>query len=135
MKQPRKITVDNLADASQEEVFEHIVWHMLKQGDMSEAGDGTCVYRAADGKRCAAGSLFTAKQYHDLKIEQYEGRTWRNLVNDRLAPNDHVNLIKELQSVHDNGGPDKWSAIFREIAEREGFSVRVMDHFEKEKAQ
>jgi hypothetical protein len=108
------ITLANLAQASEVEVFEHVAKHLLNQG--MRCMNGTrCGYRSetpGDGMACAAGCLIADDEYRP----GFESEMWGSLVNKHLVPAAHCGLISDLQMIHDRGDPDNWEAKLRTLA-------------------
>jgi len=74
MNNYKVITLDNLEEATAQEVFNHIANHLVTQGVQAMNNESCCVNRSVqeDGTvlKCAAGSLITDEQYE--KLEQNE---------------------------------------------------------------
>lgn len=80
-----------------QEVFEASARHLFNQGWRSLADDNySCSYRGSGGRMCAAGIFIT--DYDD----SMEDVPWHILVRTGRVPKDHINLISQLQSVHDS---------------------------------
>ena len=100
----KNITINNLAESTTEEVFEYIRNHLLTQNRRSANIDGTCMYKNEQGLKCAAGCLIPDDMYYpDL-----EYRKWFALVTRNFAPEDHMELIQEMQRIHDDYDPITW---------------------------
>lgn len=107
------ITLKTLADASAQDVFNQVAFHLLSQGERAvEEVCGACVYLAPDGLRCAAGCLISDEEYD----EAMEWNSWIDLVDTELVPNEHADLIIELQNLHDLENPDDWAGALYELA-------------------
>jgi len=48
---------------TQQEIFDTVATHLLKQNDKSLDSYGECRYRAEDGNMCAVGCLIDTKHY------------------------------------------------------------------------
>lgn len=100
----KTITINNLAESTTEEVFEYIRHHLLTQMQQSKNDKGICFYRNEQGLKCAAGCLIPDDMYYpDL-----EYRKWHSLVTQEFAPEDHMELIQEMQRIHDRYDPITW---------------------------
>jgi len=100
----KTITINNLAESTTEEVFEYIRHHLLTQMQQSKNDKGICFYRNEQGLKCAAGCLIPDNMYYpDL-----EYRKWDSLVIRNFAPEDHMELIQEMQRIHDDNDPITW---------------------------
>lgn len=100
----KTITINNLAESTTEEVFEYIRHHLLTQMQQSKNDKGACFYRNEQGLKCAAGCLIPDDMYYpDL-----EYRKWHALVTRNFAPEDHMELIQEMQRIHDDYDPITW---------------------------
>jgi len=96
------ITLATLAAATAQQVFDQIAIHLLTQGARSKLADGpgrvgSCKYRDGVGRSCAAGCLIADLEYE----EAMEGTAWRSFVHHGWAPEQHVDLIGTLQTLHD----------------------------------
>ena len=99
-----------------QQVFDIVKVHLLTQNKQS-AANGTCRYRSTvDGKelKCAAGVLIPEEFYS----KDLEGSSWYNLVTGRDFPFEHLDLICELQSLHDWVLPEYWEEHLIKIADR-----------------
>lgn len=110
----REITLATLGQVSAQEVFDHVVEHLRKQGQKSTRqpllGSYTCCYRAPNSEaKCAAGCLIADGEYNPL----FEGKYWPELVDRKLVPTVHKDLIESLQNVHDLDTVDSWEVGFR----------------------
>lgn len=116
------ITLKTLADASAQDVFNQVALHLLSQGKRAVEGEevcGDCVYHSPDGLRCAAGCLISDEEYD----EAMEWNSWLYLVDDELVPQEHANLISELQNLHDMKHPDDWAGSLSSLAGELGLVV------------
>ncbi|MEM9400465.1 MAG: hypothetical protein AAF984_09675 [Verrucomicrobiota bacterium] len=117
---PKEINLDNLDTATAQEVFDHIAFHLLSQGQKSLAspsmGDFDCVYYSLEGLRCAAGSLITQQQYKP----EFEGEDWITLSEYQQVPKSHRNLITLFQDAHDNTRVENWPLKLIDVAKQEG---------------
>ena len=100
-----------------QETFNTVVAHLRKQG--CKALDmGDCVYRTVDGLKCAAGCLIPDADYkpefEGLSISTFNGE---NIVCDYFKKLEYdINLIKELQEIHDCYDPSFWETRFKALA-------------------
>lgn len=78
--------------------------------------EGNCVYRNPDGLRCAAGVLIP----DDLYNPGIEGDAAEHLeVWDEMGySEDEIELIVELQYIHDQTPVDQWTKAFSRLAAR-----------------
>jgi hypothetical protein len=111
------ITLKTLPTATEVEVFEHIAKHLLTQLKKSQVGE-TCLYRHHDLK-CAAGCLIGDDEY----TYEMEGNSWSVLVEERMAPDAHWDLIRNMQCLHDFGIPTNWERDLRAWADRLGSTM------------
>ena len=124
------ITLANLAESSPQEVFDHIVAHGRRQMEKAiqiEGDKENCVYRTADGKACFAGCCMSNDEYallnqrHNVnsntpEIVGIEGTTWAHLSREGYVPTAHVDLIVQMQLIHDGNKTNVWEHRFAEIA-------------------
>lgn len=120
-----KITLANLATATQEDIFYQVQDHLLEQKERSVRENGTmCLYKNEKGLKCAAGCLISEEEYK----ESFEDNTWEDLVKAGLVPIDHMQLIRKLQLLHDKPiGDDcsNWPEGLEEIKNYFGIKERV----------
>ena len=111
---------------TQQQTFDTVVAHLRKQGRKAANDTGTCLYRAPNGDRCAAGCLVADEDY----IEEWEGNivaTFNgcapllepNPVGQYLLDLGHdLELVYELQSIHDKHDPEDWEEKWQTLARR-----------------
>jgi hypothetical protein len=86
-----------------QEIFDYVVAHFIKQGHRSiEPGSG-CLYRAPNGDMCAIGCLIKDEAYGP-ELEQlpaFSGRVHDALVASGITVEGRVELFDQLQRAHD----------------------------------
>lgn len=119
----------------QKKIVERVRKHLLRQKARASSG-GTCVYRAPDGKRCAVGALIKDEVY----CKEMEGAGVSSLMHaifdgkglhgdfvlaqvlvetlgvQAVANEEVLELLDNLQSIHDNKGPDEWESSLDRLA-------------------
>jgi len=114
------ITLKTLNTATEQEVFDQIAEHLLKQNAQSKQALN-CAYRGNDGLKCAAGCLIADNEYS----EEFENRGWAVLVrNIPNFPKKHSKLIQGLQAIHDTRPPVCWPSYLQELAREYGLIYR-----------
>lgn len=114
------ITLKTLNTATEQEVFDQVAEHLLKQNAQSRQATG-CAYRGNGGLKCAAGCLIADDEYS----EEFENLRWAKLIrNNPNFPKRHGGLIQELQVVHDHYPPDCWPSHLQELAREYGLIYR-----------
>lgn len=121
-----------------QDIFDTVVAHLRQQNAKALATSDSlgphCVYRAADGKKCAAGCLIP----NDLYDPKMEGKAFVCLatmatpelnmdfpkLRAHFADTDH-NLIGDLQEVHDKYEVGDWEALFKRLAGKKGLTYTV----------
>lgn len=114
------ITLKTLDAATEQEVFDQVAEHLLKQNAQSKHALG-CAYRGDGGLKCAAGCLIADDEYS----EEFENKPWSEL--ERKIPNfpkKHTGLILGLQNIHDVRPPMCWSSYLQELAREYGLTYR-----------
>lgn len=114
------ITLTTLAQASAQEVFDQVRAGLLAQGKQSKNHDGPggrCLYRGPNGFKCAAGFLMDDSEYNCSRMESIG---WSGLVRRALVPDNHADLIIQLQTIHDKTEPKSWDSALRRLAEQHG---------------
>ena len=123
------ITLKTLSQATPQQVFDHVVNHLLTQNEKAVVGgeevNNDCRYRL-NNLKCAAGCLIGDEEYRDT----FEGLDWRYLVGIGAVPDAHSDLIVKLQRIHDIGEPEEWLYFLKQLAESEGltFNWRTNDN-------
>lgn len=113
-----KITLANLAQATEQDVFDQVAKHMLAQMQRSENG-AQCRYRSGHLK-CAAGCLISDEEYsHSM-----EGSGWLGLVLCDVVPDTHEDLISILQYIHDSQEVCGWEEELKGLAVSRGLEFK-----------
>src|SRR5690606_13748718 len=99
-----KITLRNLCEKTEQEVFDYVCEHLVRQGKPSWSSKyGVCLYLDDEGNKCAAGCLISDDEYKT----DYEGQNWVTLIgNFKETTSCHVHLISRLQQAHDSSTMD-----------------------------
>lgn len=98
------MTQDQVSTMSAQQVFDTVVNHLRTQGRRAlDDADGTCMYRAPNGDKCAAGILIPDELYHP----SMEGASLSKLINggDEVIVQlfgQNLPLVEALQTVHDS---------------------------------
>lgn len=125
---------------TKQEMFDKVAEHLLKQG--GPAWDNMCMYRAPNGRKCAAGCLIPDNLYR---------KEWEGLAADCLRDKDDRypldklfdgGFARKLQNAHDDAvlytGADgtvnsdadwlvEWKSNMLNIAESFNLSTKVLD--------
>jgi len=103
MNKYKTITLGNLDKATTQEVFNHIVNHLVTQGVQAMNDHDACKNRVEKGDgtvlKCAAGCLITEAQYYKLKVREC---SWGEMIDENGTSDNQRSLIISLQNVHDN---------------------------------
>lgn len=134
-----KISLRNLAEATEQEVYNQVVEHLLTQKKKSTNGASGCVYRGSEGLMCAAGCLIADSEYQEAmdtgrienhfdedtdELDCFEFDTeWKNLIRFLKVPDAHADLISRLQFAHDNHYPSGWPQALKDVGNRHGLSL------------
>ena len=105
------ITLATLPQATEQEVFDQAVKHLLTQNAVSTGSDGSCKYRGDNGLICAAGCFISDDEYGP----EMEGKGWCFLLS---TPQEHKDLISELQEIHDDCLVEDWECELVDLAKR-----------------
>lgn len=107
----KHVDIHNLADCTEQEVFDFIANHLLTQNRQSVNENGRCLYRY-ENLKCAAGCLIPDSDYSF----GLEGTDWRG-VRDRLSLSfAHSLLILSLQNLHDTYPVEDWKPELKHLA-------------------
>lgn len=109
-----------------QEVFDFAVGKLIEQGGPATE-DEVCVYRAANGNKCAFGHLIPDSLYkHSFENVTADGIIIRVAKNPQYSPalaaslERHASLITAIQRSHDRGSHyegDNFVTKFRHLAE------------------
>lgn len=113
---------------TEQEIFNTVVRHLRKQGAPAQSGfEGTCMYRAPGGLKCAAGCLIPDEDY-DPKFEGNSvfGPNVNPYFSKRFS-NNQISLIRELQEIHDDRDIQNWEFDFKRLAKRWKLEVPTLD--------
>ncbi|GED41218.1 hypothetical protein [Cobetia marina] len=135
------VTLSTLPQATEQEVFDQVARHLLTQQRVSYSpSNDMCAYRSPFGA-CAAGCLLADDEYSP----DMEGKAWDQLTLSGRVPNEHVNLISVLQTVHDEGHDlmdqvpsnvfSEWRHRLEEVAEEFDLDTTVLEEMECTPAQ
>lgn len=119
------ITLATLPQATEQEVFDQVVRHMLTQGERSENDIG-CVYRGPNGLKCAAGCLISDEEYNSDMDNNPEGTSWQDLSARDEVPSKHLALISVLQRIHDGIGTQDWPEALEREARGRGLKFNAI---------
>lgn len=109
----KQITLANLSEATEQEVYDQVATHLLTQNCKPKERDyGLCLYRGPNNTKCAAGCLIADSEYR----REMEGVSWRDLARDKRVPLEHSNLIMALQRVHDRSESNEWPIKLKQLA-------------------
>lgn len=111
---------------SNQEVFDRVARHLLTQMRQSwDHEQQCCAYRGSRDTRCAAGVLIPNSLYE----RNMEGKYWEELCLDYPLLRNVRNpvLIRDLQSIHDDVGVERWAPSLRKLADRLKLSAAVID--------
>lgn len=108
-----------------QEIFDKVKKHLLKQGVKSVDAEGFCNYRGLDSTKCAIGALIPDELYksemegwdvYRLKDKFPEVASFLGLTTDK--DRDLFRLLADLQGVHDVYDPEAWEEELQDIATR-----------------
>jgi hypothetical protein len=116
-----------------QQVFNRVAAHLLKQGRAAINNDGLCRYRALDGEQCAFGCIIPDELYDPI----IEGRPATHLLQEKLFReqlgliNVDTRLIDKLQLAHDRTlrrySIKEWREHMRGIAVIWSLSDEILD--------
>ena len=103
-----------------QEVFNTVVTHLRSQGRKSTDHEG-CLYRGPNGTSCAVGCLITDEEYSPrmerTNVQALLARDETPVsLKDRLLP--HMDLLINLQSVHDDYTAEQWEKRLEIVAQQ-----------------
>ena len=102
-----------------QEIFDTVSKHLLTQNKRSEGvhvilglENHICAYRSVDGLKCAIGCLIPDEQYiPEMESLRIGGIVRKNWLSPELEQEfiQNINLISDLQIVHDFFTPEYWA--------------------------
>jgi hypothetical protein len=130
-----------------QEIFDTVSVHLIKQGRRSAGGDishfSDCRYHFDGGLMCAVGALIKAEHYNPM-IEGFEaehenvmyalyrsGVVEKDVLKEQMTEEDEMRmeLLKQLQFVHDYKPPKDWGKSLIEEANRFELDLKNFDAF------
>lgn len=113
------------------DIYHRVSAHLLAQRAVSEDENGSCRLRSSDGKKCAIGSLVADHAYRPeiegVGISYYkhakDGTLLRALYASDVNAYDPeiVELLIELEEVHDDFDVDEWPRLLQRVGQRHAF--------------
>lgn len=111
------INLKNLAQATEQQIFDQVAQHLMKQGQVCTNEAGACVYRGVGGMKCAAGALIDDDEL-DIRMDS-QALSWLLAAERNLVPKAHAHFIRALQRLHDAAdGP--FEPLLRNFAREHG---------------
>ena len=100
-----------------QEAFDKVVAHLLRQGKASRNSLGQCAYRGEGGTSCAVGCLITDEEYRpDMEGEAVVSLLLRGEISLPSLRGIDAGLLRSLQITHDNVPVEKWPYYLRQVA-------------------
>jgi hypothetical protein len=116
---------------SAREIYERVSAHLLRQRAVSEDENGSCRLRSAHGRKCAIGSLVRDEIYdpdiEGVGISYYRHAQDGKLLQALYASNVNaydpaiVDLLIELEQVHDDASIEDWPHLLAALGKRHAF--------------
>ena len=113
------------------EIYEKVTAHLLTQRAVSEDENGSCRLRSAQGRKCAIGSLVSDEWYkpalEGIGISYYRNARNGDLLRALHASQvdayraDIIDLLIELEEVHDDTPVGDWPRLLAEIGRNHAF--------------
>ncbi|MDR5741690.1 hypothetical protein QCE73_00820 [Caballeronia sp. LZ029] len=116
---------------SPKEIYERVSEHLLMQRAVSEDDNGSCRLRSPEGRKCAIGSLVRDELYEPelegVGISYYRHARDGGLLRALYASNVNaydpniIDLLIELEEVHDYADIDEWPELLSALGKRHAF--------------
>ncbi|SPB17503.1 hypothetical protein NOV72_04706 [Caballeronia novacaledonica] len=116
---------------SPKDIYERVSEHLLTQRAVSEDDNGSCRLRSPEGRKCAIGSLVRDDLYEPelegVGISYYrharDGKLLRALYASNVNAYDPniIDLLIELEEVHDYADIDAWPELLAALGKRHAF--------------
>lgn len=110
----RTLSIQELCEASAQDVFNIIVPALLEQGRPAKEGDN-CVYDDGNGARCAVGLALNEEAHQLIKEKGLNTHSFYRVAEELGLPfkGKTANLISALQFIHDDLGMHFEGKLFR----------------------
>lgn len=123
---------------SNQQVFDIAARHLLTQKQRSATprpgSKDRCLYRAPDGCKCAVGALIPDDIYEPGMDDGDSGIALlhsRFPVIRELFANVSLNLLSDLQDIHDDTHPSQWAQSLRAHARLHNLSAAVVEELDQ----
>jgi hypothetical protein len=92
------------------ELINFVFEKLIAQGVQSMGDNGiSCRYRGVNGSKCAAGHLIKDEFYNDsLENKRSTSEDVAKVLIDSGVPINQLELVRELQKIHDDYPPIQW---------------------------
>lgn len=111
---------------TKQQTFDKVVKHLRKQRKKAKCSSkflkGTCAYRTKSGLTCAAGCLIPNELYDKEFEGQGVGSESLSILFENLGHD--IDLVSDLQIVHDHHSVKKWEERFKLVAEKHQLRYR-----------
>jgi len=119
---------------TKQEIFDTSALHLLNQNKKSLKLDNNefCMYRGPEGLQCAIGPLIPDSKY-SKKMENMSAKTLMSnypMLKEHLGGN--LELLIELQDVHDNCSVGEWLTELKGVARANKLNLKAIRRWEKE---
>lgn len=111
-----------------QELFDKVAGHLLKQAERSVDGNKGCLYRGPRGLMCAIGCLIPDERYTS-DLEQFMPDD-RPLLEAAGLGEEQAKLAYKLQEIHDGYDAFSWPRKLREFATEYGLDPSIVDQLE-----
>lgn len=115
-----------------QEIFDTVATHLLKQnarsmGGIGDGGEPYCRYRGDAGRKCAIGCLIPDEVY-TTEMERNPVGALTTRFKEALPSyfREHIALLCDLQTIHDQYEPSGWRDGLAYLGKRAGFDLRVL---------
>jgi hypothetical protein len=116
---------------SAKDIYDRVSSHLLTQRAVSEDDNGSCRLRSPEGRKCAIGSLVRDDLYEPelegVGISYYRHAQDGKLLQALYASNVNaydpniIELLIELELVHDDAEVDEWPHLLAALGKRHAF--------------
>lgn len=138
-----KSAVDLLINGGKQAVFDEIARRVVAQQRAAVGSDGSCVYQAPDGARCAVGLLMSDQELGIVAKQNLNSTGIYTLFHrlDLPSDGDQRHFLSELQHCHDLAsgadlsGEDFCTAFIKEMRRRASYDdlyTDVLDELEEQ---
>lgn len=116
-------TLGTLIEFTLQEVFDYGVTCLMRQGAKSYDNFDGCMYRGPQGRKCAVGFFISDEEYRADMEKKGVSLVLPTFPRAEKLPKTYVNLLSDMQAIHDNVEVHNWRDAFDDLANKRGLNL------------